>query len=131
MPIDRYSFETVEMLKIAPRSRSWRRELLIARARLAGKTQAEAEVGVPDLTLQAIDVSFDAIPDPKEREYFSTCRQRSCSARVCGPVKRDRRAPTAAVDDYQALVRELGGTPGITAAARRAACLEGRGYSVK
>ena len=26
--------------------------------------------GRTEFTLQAIDVSFDAIPDPKEREYF-------------------------------------------------------------
>ena len=88
------------------------RELLIARARLAGATQAEAEARVPDLTLQAIDVSFDAIPDPKERAYFfdlpttfvlpseAVDRLREIAGRLLRESK-----------DYEVLLRELGGTP--------------------
>jgi NTE family protein len=70
VPIDRYSFETVETMKDRSEIWAWRRELLVARARLAGKTEAEAEATVPKVTLETLDVSFDAIPDPKEREYF-------------------------------------------------------------
>jgi len=46
-----------------------RREVLVAQARLAGKSQAEAAATVPKLTLQVVDVTFDAIRDPKERVY--------------------------------------------------------------
>lgn len=52
----------------------WRRELLVARARLAGATEAQAEaeasVALPKLDLMTLDISFDAIPDPKERASF-------------------------------------------------------------
>ena len=72
VPIDRYSFETVETMKDRQEIYAWRRELLIARARLAGATEAQAEASVPlpKLSVHAMDVSFDALRDPKERDYF-------------------------------------------------------------
>jgi NTE family protein len=72
VPIGRYSFESVESMKDRQAILSVRRELLIARARLAGATEAEAEasVSVPKLSLTTLDVSFDAILDPEERAYF-------------------------------------------------------------
>ena len=72
MPIDRYSFETVEIMKDREEIYGWRREMLVLRARLAGETEAEAEasVALPKLTLHTMDVSFDAIEDPKERDRF-------------------------------------------------------------
>ena len=42
VPIDRYSFETVETVKDRVEIYKWRRELLIARARLAGTSETEA-----------------------------------------------------------------------------------------
>ncbi len=42
VPIDRYSFETVELMKDRQEIYGWRRELLIARARMAGATEAQA-----------------------------------------------------------------------------------------
>ena len=41
-----------------------------AQARLAGATEEEAVARVPKVTLHVLDVSFDAISDPKERAYF-------------------------------------------------------------
>lgn len=70
VPIDHFSFETVETMKDLVQIQQWRRELLIAQARLAGKSEAQARAGVPNVDLTVVDVSFDAIPDPKEREYF-------------------------------------------------------------
>jgi len=49
---------------------TWRRELLVAQARLAGASEAEAEARFPKLYLNVLNVSFDAIRDPKERVYF-------------------------------------------------------------
>ncbi len=46
VPIDRYSFETVELMKDRAEITQWRRELLVARARLAGATEAQAEASV-------------------------------------------------------------------------------------
>lgn len=74
VPMDRYSFETIEAMKDRQQFLSWRRELLIARARLAGATEAQAEaevsVALPKLDLMTLDISFDAIADPKERDFF-------------------------------------------------------------
>ena len=47
VPIDRYSFETIEIMKDREEIYAWRREILILRARLAGKTEAEAEASIP------------------------------------------------------------------------------------
>jgi len=74
VPIDRYSFETIELIYDRAEIFKWQRELLIAQDRLAGATEAEAEVQVqsrmPQLSLHVINVSFDEISDPEERDYF-------------------------------------------------------------
>jgi NTE family protein len=112
VPIDRYSFETVELIKDRQEIFSWRRELLVARARLAGATEAQAEARVPNISFEVLDVSFDAIRDPKERAYFlelptsfvlsadEVDRLREIAGRLL------RQSP-----EYQSVVRELGGTP--------------------
>jgi len=43
VPMDRYSFETIETMKDRVQLYAWRRELLLAQAPLAGATDAEAE----------------------------------------------------------------------------------------
>jgi NTE family protein len=70
VPIERYSFETIETMKDRAEIWKWRRDLLVAQARLAGATEAAAESNVPKFDLHVLDVSFDAISDPKERAYF-------------------------------------------------------------
>ncbi len=113
VPIDRFSFETIEIMKDREEIYGWRREILILKARMAGKTQAEAEasVALPKLTLHTMDVSFDAIKDAKERDRFMNMpttfvlppddvdRLREIGARLL------REAP-----DFQELLREWGGT---------------------
>jgi NTE family protein len=112
VPIDRYSFETVEMMKDRAEIWKWRRDLLVTQARLAGKNEEEAEASVPKVTLQVLDVSFDAIADPEERAYFMDLptsfvlpaedvdRLREVAGRLL------RRSP-----EYKSIVRELGGSP--------------------
>jgi NTE family protein len=70
VPIERYSFETIETMKDRAEIWKWRRDLLVAQARLAGAVEEEAEASVPKFDLHVLDVSFDAISDPKERAYF-------------------------------------------------------------
>jgi NTE family protein len=70
VPIDRYSFETVETMKDRAEIWKWRRDLLVAHERLAGATEEEAEAKVPKVDLKVLDVSFDHISDLKERAYF-------------------------------------------------------------
>jgi hypothetical protein len=114
VPIDRYSFETIETMKDRQEIYGWRREILIARERLAGATEAEAEARVslrlPELTTHVMDVSFDEVEDPAERDHLMNLptsfvlpaedvdRLREVAGRQL------RRSP-----DFQALVRELGG----------------------
>ena len=70
VPIDHFSYESVELLKDIAQRWANLRQMSIMRMRLAGMTRAQAEASVPQLTFDAIDVSFDAITDAKERKYF-------------------------------------------------------------
>ena len=72
VPIDRYSYEAVELLKdIVAR---WQ---LIRSLRAAGafanagnSALAKAASGVPDIDIFPIDVSFEALDDEKQRDYL-------------------------------------------------------------
>lgn len=70
VPIDRYSFETVETMKDRAENLEWQRQLHVARARLGGMTQAQAEANIPGTTLQVVNISFRNLKDPEERSYF-------------------------------------------------------------
>lgn len=112
VPIDRYSFETVETMKDQAEIWNWRRELRVAEARFAGMSEAEAEASVPKVEMRVLNVSFDAIPDPQEREYFMNLP----TSFVLPPEAVDRLREIAGrllreSVDYRSLVREFGGTP--------------------
>ena len=114
VPIDRYSFETIETMKDKQEIYAWRRELLIARARLAGATEAEAEASVPlpKLAVHALDVSFENLPDPKEREYLMNLP--TSFALPPEDVDRLRQAAGQLLrqsQDFQSLLREFGDAP--------------------
>lgn len=70
VPIDHFSYESVELLKDI----AWRwaqvRRLKIAEAQLAGMSKASAEASVPHLSFDTIGISFDALADETERTYF-------------------------------------------------------------
>jgi len=70
VPIEHYSFETVELMKDRAAAASWRRELLVARAQLAGMSREEAEASVPDVDTFVLEISFDHIRDPQQRRRF-------------------------------------------------------------
>ena len=70
VPIDHFSFESVELLRDMAARWADRRELEIARRLDAGQSRTEAEAAVPRITFDAIDVSFEAIEDPAERREF-------------------------------------------------------------
>lgn len=114
VPIDRYSFETIELMKDRQEIYAWRRELLVARARLAGATEAQAEAGVPlpKITTHTLDVSFENLADPKEREYL----QNLPTSFVLPAEDVDRLRAAAGQllrqsQDFQAFLREFGGAP--------------------
>ena len=70
VPIDHYSYESVELLKDVAQRWSNRRSLMIAQRQLEGLSKTEAEAAVQKISFDAIDISFDAIADPVERSYF-------------------------------------------------------------
>ena len=87
------------------------RELLVARARLAGATEAQAQAKYPNVDLQVLDVSFDAIDDPEERAYFMNLP----TSFVLKPEEVDNLREVAGrvlrqSAEYGYVVRELGGT---------------------
>jgi len=67
VPIDRSSFESMELLRGIAARWADRRELEVERRVAAGQPRAEAEASVPPIKFDAIDVSFDAIEDTAER----------------------------------------------------------------
>jgi len=112
VPIDRYSFETVETMKDRAEIQKWRRELLVAQARLAGVSKAQAEAKVPNVALEVVDVSFDAIKDPAERMRFMNLP----TSFVLPPEDVDGLRDVAGglmrhSADYESVVRAFGGTP--------------------
>jgi NTE family protein len=114
VPIDRYSFETVEMMKDRQEIYGWRREIQIARARLAGATEAQAEAGasLPKLTLHPLDVNFDELTDANERAYFMNLP----TSFVLPAADIDKLREVAGrllrqSVDYQAMLREFVGVP--------------------
>ena len=70
VPIEHYSFETVELMKDRAAAASWRRELLVAQAQLAGMSREEAEASVPAINTFVLEISFDHIRDPRQRRRF-------------------------------------------------------------
>lgn len=110
VPIDRFSFETIETMKDQVQIMTWRRELLVAQARLAGASEAEAEARFPKMYLNVLNVSFDAIRDPKERAYFMELP----TSFVLPPEEVDRLRDMAGQlmresEDYEKIVKSLGG----------------------
>ena len=90
----------------------WRRELQVAEARFAGATEAQAEASVPKVTLDVIDVSFDAIPDPAKRIYFMNLP----TSFVLPEGDVDRLVEIAGQlmrqsVEYESIVRDMGGIP--------------------
>ncbi len=115
VPIDNFSFETVEAMRDRVQTYALRRELLIAKARLAGATEAEAEAKanaiLPNLDLYPISVSFDEIADPQERDYFMDLP--TSFVLPAGAVDRLREIAGRLLrqsPDYQRMLRAFGGT---------------------
>jgi NTE family protein len=114
VPIDRYSFETIELMKDREEIYGWRRDIAILRARLAGATEAEAEATVPltKLTLHLMDISFDAVKDPAQRarlmnmptSFVLPAEDVDLLRETAGQLLRES-------EGYESLLRELGGSP--------------------
>jgi len=112
VPIDRYSFETVELMKDFAEIAKMQREVLVARARLAGASEAQAEASVPRVTSHVLDVSFDAIGDPQERATFMNLP--TSFALPAADVDRLREVAGRLLrqtPEYKSLLLDFGGSP--------------------
>jgi NTE family protein len=112
VPIDRYSFETVELMKDYAEIAKLQRDLLVARARLGGASEAQAEASVRKITSHVLDVSFDAIRDPQERASLMNLR----TSFVLPAEDVDRLREVAGrllreSPEFESLLRNFGGSP--------------------
>ena len=113
VPIDSFSYETVETIKDRARIFAAWRQLRVAEAQLGGMTKAEAEAKVGAFALRVVEVSFDAIRDAKERTYFMNLP----TTFVLEPEQVDRLREIAGrlltqSAEYRAVVERFGGKPG-------------------
>ena len=71
-PIDRYSYESVELLKdMIARWRTLRAFAASGAPAGGDNPVAPHAANIPDIDLYAIDVSFEANPDPAERDFLN------------------------------------------------------------
>jgi len=113
VPIDRYSYEAVELLKDMIARWHTARSVRMAGAFAGGNNPLLARaVDVPDIDLFAIDVSFAANPDPAERDYLNDTPTSFVLSDE--QVDRLRAAAGAAIrgsSEFQRLLRDLTATP--------------------
>jgi NTE family protein len=113
VPIDRYSYEAVELLKDIIARWQTARSLKMTGAFAHGNNPVLARaVDVPDIDLFAIDVSFGAHPDPAERDYLNDMP----TSFVLSDEQVDRLRAAAGVairesPEFQRLLRDLAATP--------------------
>ena len=113
VPIDRYSYESVELLKdIIARWQTLRALKQSGAFANAGNAALGRPVDVPDIELYAIDVSFSAHPDPAERAYLN---ELPTSFRLTDEEVDRLRAAAGAImrasPEYQRLIADLAGAP--------------------
>jgi len=113
VPIDRYSYEAVELLKdIIARWQTIRALKAAGAFANAGNPALSRAVDVPDIDLYAIDVSIAAHPDAAERDYLNELP--TSFALSNEQVDRLRAAAGAimrASPEYQRLIADLSGAP--------------------
>jgi len=112
VPIDHYSYEAVELLKdIAARWEKDRKTRDLAGCSTNKDAPICKEVRVPQAEIYAIDVSFAALPDAKEREYLN----QQPTSFVLTPEAVDRLRAAAgtiifASPEFQRLLKDVGAT---------------------
>jgi NTE family protein len=110
VPIDHYSYEAVEQLKdIAARWQTARELRTLAGCSTNKDSPVCAAIRVPQAEVYAIDVSFAALPDAKEREYLN----QQPTSFVLPPEAVDRLRAAAgtiifASPEFQRLLKDVG-----------------------
>ena len=113
VPIERYSFETIALIKDRAAVMSWRRQFQVAEALLAGATLEEAEASVPVIDVHLVEVSFDRVIDPQKRSELKNLP--TSFALPAGALDQLREVAGELMQqssEYQKLLQELGGASG-------------------
>ncbi|MEJ8821349.1 patatin-like phospholipase family protein [Variovorax humicola] len=121
VPIDRYSFEAVELLRDMAARWNTMRRIRTSSTMAANKDPAlAAAIRGPDAEIYAIDVSFAALKDKAELEYLN--QQPTTFVLPDEAVDRLRAAGGKIMADspeFKRLLKDVGGTLAEPAAARR------------
>jgi len=112
VPMSRYTAESIDLMKDLVYRWQTERELKILQARLAGESEAQADALVPKIDVYGINIGFEQIADPKERDYFMSLP----TSFVLKPEEVDRLRAIAArllhqSEEYQRLLKALGAEP--------------------
>jgi NTE family protein len=109
VPIDRYSYESVELLKdLISRWQTLRAVKESAVFAGSGNPALSRATDVPDMDLYAIDVSFEAIPDQAERDYLNlTPTSFSLSEEQVDRLRAGAGAAMRDSSEYKRLLRDL------------------------
>lgn len=113
VPIDRYSYESVELLKDMIARWQTLRAFTASSGFVGGNNPALARAAnIPDIDLYAIDVSFEANPDPAEREYLNqTPTSFVLSSEQVDRLRAGAAAAIRASPEFQRLLRDLESAP--------------------
>jgi len=109
VPMSRYTAESIDLMKDLVYRWQTERELKILQARLAGESEAQADALVPKIDVYGINIGFEQIADPMERNYFMSLP----TSFVLKPEEVDRLRAIAArllhqSEEYQRLLKALG-----------------------
>jgi len=109
VPMSRYTAESIDLMKDLVYRWQTERELKILQARLAGESEAQADALVPKIDVYGINIGFEQIAGPKERNYFMSLP----TSFVLKPEEVDRLRAIAATllhqsEEYQRLLKALG-----------------------
>ena len=109
-PIDHFSYEAVELLKdIAARWETGRRVRELAGCAANRNPPICATINAPDAEIYAIDVSFAALPDAKERDFLN--QQPTSFVLPAEAVDRLRKAAGTIIQaspEFQRLLKDVG-----------------------
>jgi NTE family protein len=106
VPIDRYSYESIDALEEVVTAWSMRRKLEVDAQRLSGRPGAAGEL--PAIAISVIDVSFESVQDAAEREFlFNLPTTLSLPPEAIDRLRRAAREVLQASPAYGDLVKAL------------------------
>jgi NTE family protein len=109
IPIDRYSYETIETLK--EKIKKWRR-LMNGRGAQDGIIPRDSSSTLTDRSFHLIEIGFESIADEKERRYFMNLPTNfDLSSEAVDRLREIGARLLRGSPDYRNLLQELGAVP--------------------